>query len=114
METITITNFTGRLTRILNGDLNSGFAKFSSSWGYDPFTKPMNLTWLYQPSDIKGSVITDVVLAAKTISPAAKSQQVYAIGNLSRLYEINPTNSPTANTLLFDSPSLIGAIGSVS
>ena len=45
METIEITNFQGRLTRILNGELNSGFAKFTTSFGYDPFSKPMNLTW---------------------------------------------------------------------
>lgn len=113
-QTITITNFGGRLTRILNGDLNSGFANFKSSFGYDPFSKPMNLTWLYQPTDIKGSSITDVILAGKVVSPVTNEQYVYAIGNSSRLYRIDPTQSATGNTPLFDSPSVIAAIGSVS
>jgi hypothetical protein len=65
VQTLTITNFTGRLTRILNGDINSGFAKFNTSWGYDPFSKPMNLTWNYQTSSIAtvGSLITAMPLA---------------------------------------------------
>lgn len=113
-QTKVIDNFTGRLTRIINGDMNSGFAKFSSSWGYDPFSKPMNLTWLYQPTDIKGTVITDAVLSAKLISTDSTSRFVYAIGNSSRLYKIDPTNSATADTPLYDSPSVISAIGSVS
>ncbi len=109
-QTIVINNFQGRLTRILNGDMNSGFAKFDSSFGYDPFTKPMNLTWLNQPTDIAGSVITDAVLAEKTLSPATNEEQVYAIGNSSRLYKIDPTQSGSTNTPLFDSPSLIGVL----
>ena len=74
-QTIEITNFGGRLTRILNGDMNSGFAKFATSWGYDPFSKPMNLTWLEQPVNITttpsisgggvASVFSDLVVAAK-------------------------------------------------
>jgi hypothetical protein len=59
--TIEITNFGGRLTRILNGPLNSGFAKFTSSWGYDPFSKPDNLTWFESPTDITGSINNLVV-----------------------------------------------------
>ncbi|HEY6021885.1 MAG TPA: hypothetical protein VIY48_19075, partial [Candidatus Paceibacterota bacterium] len=114
LKTLEITNFNGRLTRIINGDLNSGFAKFSSSWGYDPFTKPMNLTWLFQPVDIAGSVVTDAVLAGKIISPSTQEQQVYAIGSSSKVYKIDPTNSGSTNTPLFDTPSVIAAIGSVS
>ena len=113
METITITNFGGRLTRILNGDLNSGFAKFATSWGYDPFSKPMNLTWMYSPDDIKGAVITDAVLAAKLISDDSTARYVYAIGNSGNLYKIDPTNSSTTDTPLYDTPSVISAIPSV-
>lgn len=113
-NTKVITNFTGRLTRIINGDMNSGFAKFSSSWGYDPFSKPGNLTWLYQPDDIKGTAVTDAVLAAKIISPTPGEQYAYAIGNSSKVYRIDPTNSGSGNTPLFDTPSVIAAIGSVS
>lgn len=64
VETIEITNFGGRLTRILNGEMNSGFSKFANSFGYDPFSKPMNLTWFEQPVDITGP-ITDLIVAAK-------------------------------------------------
>lgn len=67
-ETIVINNFGGRLTRILNGDLNSGFAKFESSFGYDPFTKPMNLTWLEQPQSIAG-VTTTIVAGINQMRP---------------------------------------------
>lgn len=55
-KTLIVTNFSGRLSRILNGDVNSGFAKFTSSFGYDPFSKPMNLTWLETPADITGPI----------------------------------------------------------
>lgn len=64
--TIVITNFGGRLTRILNGDLNSGLAKFTSSFGYDPFSKPMNLTWLEQPTSVAG--ILDIPQTGKVLS----------------------------------------------
>jgi hypothetical protein len=108
--TITITNFGGRLTRYKNGDLNSGMAKFDTSFGYDPFSKPGNLTWLNQPDDIKGSTITDAVLAGKIISPSTNEQYVYAIGNTGRLYKVDPTQSASTNTPLFDSPSLIAGL----
>lgn len=109
-----IDNFSGSLSRTINGDMNSGLAKFATSWGYDPFSKPGNLTWLYQPTDIKGTTITDAVLSAKLISTDSVSRFVFAIGSSSRLYKIDPTNSGTADTPLFDSPSIISAIGSVS
>lgn len=70
VQTVEITNFGGRLTRLLNGDMNSGFAKFATSWGYDPFSKPMNLTWLEQPTDITGP-ITDTIVAAKKYNGAS-------------------------------------------
>lgn len=110
LKTIEISNFRGSLTRILNGDLNSGFAKFSSSFGYDPFSKPMNLTWLYQPTDIKGSVITDAILAAKVWSFDSTGRYVYGIGSSAKLYKIDPTNSGASDTPLFDTPSVIGTV----
>lgn len=67
-NTIVISNFGGRLTRLLNGDLNSGFAKFDQSFGYDPFTKPMNLTWLEQPQSIAG-VTTTIVAGINQMRP---------------------------------------------
>lgn len=105
-ETITITNFGGRLTRILNGDLNSGFAKFVPSFGYDPFSKPMNLTWLEAPVDISGSAITDLVLAAKQRFEGGVLF-IYAIGSAGKLYKIQPNNIGTPN---LDTASLIGTL----
>lgn len=67
-QTIVINNFGGRLTRILNGELNSGFAKFNTSFGYDPFTKPMNLTWLEQPQSVAG-ITTTIVAGINQLRP---------------------------------------------
>lgn len=93
-ETIVINNFGGRLTRILNGDLNSGFAKFDTSFGYDPFGKPMNLTWFDKPVNLKasmvgGSSINDLPVVAK-IRSEGNSPFVYMVGNTGNLYKINP------------------------
>ena len=108
IETIEITNFGGRLTRQLNGDLNSGFAKFVQSSGYDPFSKPGNLTWLESPVDITGNV-TDLILAAKprTEGVAPALQYIYAVGHTGNLYKITPN---TANTPNVDTASVIGKL----
>lgn len=106
METIEITDFSGRLTRILNGELNSGFAKFAPSFGYDPFSKPKNLTWLEGPTDISGSTITDLVMAAKQRFEGGVLY-IYAIGSAGRLYKIQPNTIGTPN---LDTPSLLGTL----
>lgn len=112
--TITITNFAGRLTRYQTGQLDSGFAKFDTSWGYDPFSKPGDLTWLYKPSDIGGSVVADAVLSGKMATNDSTARFIYAIGNAGRLYEIDPTQSETTTTPLNDTASVIAVISSVS
>lgn len=91
VNTIPITNFGGRLTRIINGDLNSGFAKFNTSWGYDPFTKPMNLTWFSQPASIS-ALVTDCVLDMKP-RVETNTTYVYAIGQSGNLYKFATTTS---------------------
>jgi len=112
VQTLVINNFTGRLTRFLNGDLNSGFAKFSTSFGYDPFSKPSNLTWNYQPTDIKNlgkSSITSVGLAGfKTSDP------FYTLVDAGGKVYIVSTNQSTINVgvsvttnALYDNASLI-------
>lgn len=106
VKTIAITNFGGRLSRIVNGNLNSGFSKFATSWGYDPFSKPMNLTWLERPSSVVG--ISDLIMVAKN---RFESNQgfVYMVGEgASKVYKIQP-NSITSPNL----DSVIG-IGSVA
>lgn len=105
-NTIEITNFGGRLTRILNGDMNSGFAKFVPSFGYDPFSKPMNLTWLETPVDISGTAVTDLVLAAKQRFEGGVLY-IYAVGSSGRLYKIMPNSISNPN---LDSVSVLGTL----
>lgn len=95
-QTLPITNFGGRLTRVLNGDLNSGFAKFTPSFGYDPFSKPMNLTWLESPTDITGTAISDLPLAA-TPKVEAGILYVYTLGSTGNLYKIQPNSDSNPN-----------------
>lgn len=107
IKTIEITNFGGRLTRIVNGDLNSGMANFTNSWGYDPFSKPGNLTWLEQPTDITGTAIKDLILA--TIPNSENGTLfIYAIGSQGTLYKIQPNSISNANV-----DSVVGVLGSV-
>lgn len=90
-QTISITNFSGRLTRIQNGDLNSGFAKFTNSYGYDPFSKPGNLTWFENYTPIQGP--TDLILAAKTRWLGEAFPTVYAMGSSGNLYKIQVSST---------------------
>lgn len=91
IKTIEITNFGGRLTRIVNGDLNSGLAKFATSYGYDFFSKPGNLTWLEQPLDITGNIL-GLPLAAKTRYIGENNPSVYLITSTGKLYQIWVSN----------------------
>lgn len=105
-ETIVITNFGGRLTRIINGELNSGFAKFTTSFGYDPFSKPMNLTWLEQPVDITGPTSDGLIVAAKPRPTTAMT--VYAISSAAKMFTI------TSASVLAGSPNVDSVVGIAS
>lgn len=105
VTTIPITNFGGRLSRIANGDMNSGFAKFTSSFGYDPFSKPMNLTWLENPSDITGS-IANLLVGAKPRSEGS-NMFVYGVDSAGVLYKIQSSSATNPNV---DIPSVIGVV----
>lgn len=113
IQTKEITDFTGRLTRKKNGTLNSGLAKFSSSFGYDPFSKPGQLTWFEQPVDIGGSVVVDLIVAAKQFVDPANPTGTYviAIGSSKKLYRINCNSITNAN---LDTPSVIGTLSNGS
>lgn len=113
IETITVSDFSGRLTRIQNGKMDSGFAKFVTSFGYDPFTKPRNLTWLEQPTSVAG-VTNDIILDAKTRVEGG-TLYAYAIGTGSvvggtygNVYKIQPQKNAPAN------PKLDSVIGITS
>lgn len=107
MGTLIIDNFQGRLTRYFDGDANSGYAKYSTTFGNDPFTNPGNLTWFENISQIDagGSVITDLIMAAR---PRLESgiTYVYAIGHTGRLYKIQ-VNDPTTYNPNYDNPVLL-------
>lgn len=106
-KTLTVNNFQGRLTRYNDGDINSGYAKYSSTFGNDPFTNPGNLTWFETPTRIDSgeSVITDLIMAAR---PRLESgiTYVYAVGHTGRVYKIQ-VNDPTTYNPNYDTPVLL-------
>lgn len=113
MATKIIDNFQGRLTRYIEGDLNSGYAKYETTFGNDPFTSPGNLTWFETPIDIiatqpGGSPITDLIMASR---PRLESgiTYVYAIGHTGRLYKIQ-VNDPTTFNPNFDNAALLATL----
>ncbi len=107
MQTKSIENFEGRLTRYTEGDMNSGYAKYATTFGNDPFTNPGNLTWFEAPTRIDSgeSVITDLIMAAR---PRLESgiTYVYAIGHTGRLYKIQ-VNQPSGFNPNLDNPVLL-------
>ena len=107
MPTLTITNLGGPLTRRNTGDINSGLTKYATSWGYDPYSKPGNLTWLEQPT----SILTDILPAAMRQRTEGLRQfnYVYYLQNDGTLRRITVNSSTEAN---LDSPSVIGAFNS--
>lgn len=114
MKTKVIDNFQGRLTRYEKGDMNSGFVKYSQTFGNDPFSNPGNLTWFEQPTriDANEDVITDLIVAAR---PRLESgvTYVYAIGHTGRLYKIQ-VNDPTTFDPDFDNPVLLATLSAQS
>lgn len=98
-QTLVISNFTGSLTRVLNGDLNSGLAKFRTSWGYNPFTKPQNLTWNVEPFQITDAALTGLVLAGK-VKPVIDGQQMYIITDTAKLILIDFSGTTFTVTLV--------------
>lgn len=102
-----ISNFGGRLTRNSIGDLNSGLAKYATTFGNDPFSNISSLTWLEAPTQIDptGAVITDLIVAAR---PRLESgiTYVYAVGHTGRVYKIQ-VNQPSAYNPNLDIPVLL-------
>lgn len=112
METLVIDNFQGRLTRYADGDINSGYAKYTTTFGNDPFTAPGNLTWFETASriDPNEAVITDLIMAAR---PRLESgiTYVYAVGHTGRLYKIQ-VNDPTTYNPNYDTATLLTTLTS--
>lgn len=109
-RTLTIENFGGPLVRDNVGDMNSGFARYDTSWGYDPFSKPGNLTWMEQPTSIltvsstQGGTMNVMRQRIQGVDP-----MVYGVGRDGNLYQIQVTDSGNNNANL-DQPSIIGAL----
>lgn len=114
MPTIKIDNFGARLTRYADGNINSGMAKYTTSFGADPFSDPGNLTWMEAPTQIDsaGSVITDLIVAGKERVESGVSY-VYAIGHTGRLYKIQ-VNDPSTYNPNYDNPVLLTTLTSNS
>ena len=113
MPTLSITNLGGPLTRRNDGDINSGLAKFDTSWGYDPYSRPGNLTWLEQPVSIltltPANSSTAAVYNMKFRDEAGISR-VYAMGgsvDTPDLRQILVANNSTPN---LDSPSVVATL----
>lgn len=108
MPTLTVDNFKGSLTRFNNGDINSGFARFDTSFGTDPFVKPGKLTWFETATRIDpgDTIITDLIVAGKERVESGLSY-VYCIGHLGRIYRIQVNNSTNPD---LDDPVLLATI----
>lgn len=109
MQTIAITNFAGKLTRHNYGDINSGFAKYATTHGSDPYSDPGQLQWQETAIRIDGagtSSITGMIVAGKERVESSLSY-VYAIDHTAKLYKIQVNNSTNAN---LDNASVIGTL----
>ncbi len=110
MITKIIDKFYGRLTRENIGEMDSGLAKYPTTFGNDPFSNISNLTWLEAPTQIDpaGSVITDLIMASRTRLESGITY-VYAIGHTGRLYKIQ-VNDPTTYNPNYDHPVLLATL----
>ena len=111
METLTITNLGGPLTRRNTGDINSGLAKQATSWGYDPYSKPGNLTWMEQPV----SILTLTGSNGPVVAMKQRSEDFSRVGDnyvftISRDGILRKIRSEGAGNAHLDSPSIIGSL----
>ena len=108
-QTLTITNLGGPLTRRRTGDINSGLSRFETSWGYDPYSKPGNLTWMEQPSSILTLTGSAGPIVAMKQRSESSGNRVYAIANNRNLYQVT-LNSGSSPGFELDTPSVIGTL----
>lgn len=108
VRTLVVDKFNGRLTRYRDGDINSGFGNFYATWGADTFQRSGTLTYLSGAADIKGGVVTDLIMAGK-LRVESGITYMYAIGHLKRLYKIQVNNLSTKDPD-YDNPVLLGTL----
>lgn len=97
IETQIITNFSGNITRLSNGALESGNADYSTTYGVDSYSDPGDLSFMEQCRDIKGGVVTDLIMAIKVFPTTTGNLTALAIGNTGRFYQIQVNNTATDN-----------------
>lgn len=113
-QTITCKNWKGILSRENFGDFDSGYAKYTASNSYDPFTNPTNLNWVEQPIQIdpNASVITDCIVAgAERVESGVI--YIYAVGHTGRVYKIQ-SNDPNTFNPAYDNPVLLATLSTNS
>lgn len=107
MPTLTIDNFGGPLTRRNTGDINSGLTKFETSWGYDPYSKPGNLTWMERPTSILTWTGSQGPMMAMKQRTESDVNLIYGWAKNNSLYRITVNSSSNPDV---DSPSVIGTV----
>lgn len=113
VKTLVIDNFKGSMTPYSNtSNINNGRSYWIDVFGYDPFTRPGDLTWNESPEQIDpaGAVITDLILAMKSRLESG-IVYVYAIGHTGRVYKIQ-VNDPTTYNPDYDNPVLLATLTS--
>lgn len=109
VTTITVTEFGGPLTRRSDGDIKSGLAKYDTSWGYNPYAKPGNLTWMENPTSIL--TLSGAPISAMKQRTEGTINYVYGVQSPGTLYKIQVSSTLSADV---DSPSVIGAVANAT
>lgn len=109
MITKVVDNFTGALTRQTVGAMNSGFAKYDASFGYDPFSYPKNLSWLEQPSIIGATL--NFPLSTSRVRVEGSVVTAYSYGLDQKLVKTE-VNRPSFNNPSYDTGSVLASFSS--
>lgn len=106
MATLTIDNFGGRLTRQNFGNINSGLANYDTSFGYNPFFNPGQLSWFKAPSDLTSTLSNGLALASvqRIESGTLATYIITSTGHLYRLIGDGSAGSDI-RTLVTGSPT---------
>lgn len=91
-----IDNWSGALTRQNFGNINSGLADFDTSFGYNPFFNPGQLTWFKSPSNLTGTVSNGLALASVQRIEAGVLA-TYIITNTGHFYRLTGDGSAGAD-----------------
>lgn len=96
VQTIIINNFSGRLTRYTDGDMNSGYVKYETSHSYDVISTPSSLSFMDLPVPLSTNGIDDLILAGKE-RKEGQILYVYAVSNNGKVYKIQVNNPNDSN-----------------